>query len=317
MVFPLKDINQQPSKFKLVENKIHTIMKNESVKELTIDRQYLPELFGLKSLEISKRDGLPIFEPFVKVYLHYKGILTDTLGNTIKLKKTTPVTSYESLASKLLDYSSEITLESVIEFFNGLKWYELQSGGAVQPSTSLVNKKKEEGKVSLGNQSLYDYTLKIALFGKPQFATTTLIQKYCSNIIQPWATLTSVVDFYVKTVEIQGKKIKLQLWDTSAENRFKFIIWEYITNLEVNGIIMIYNITNAEGIKKLSEVIEMVRENIGDIPIFLAIPELSTQMEEYNNFIEKYILTEITNEVGEIGEKYFTLLTKKILERCE
>ncbi|MHA2185276.1 MAG: hypothetical protein ACXAAI_09765, partial [Promethearchaeota archaeon] len=120
MVFPLKDINQQPSKFKLVENKIHTIMKNESVRELTIDRQYLPELFGLKSLEIYKRDGLPIFEPFVKVYLHYKGILTDTLGNTIKLKKITPVTSYESLASKVLDYSSEITLELVIEFFNGL-----------------------------------------------------------------------------------------------------------------------------------------------------------------------------------------------------
>ena len=35
------------------------------------------------------------------------------------------------------------------------------------------------------------------------------------------------VDFKIRTVDIDGKKIKLQMWDTSGQERFKTITTSY------------------------------------------------------------------------------------------
>ena len=35
------------------------------------------------------------------------------------------------------------------------------------------------------------------------------------------------IDFKVKTVELQGKKIKLQIWDTAGQERFQTITTSY------------------------------------------------------------------------------------------
>ncbi|MFX1574263.1 MAG: hypothetical protein ACFFB0_16090 [Promethearchaeota archaeon] len=70
-------------------NKIESAMEKESVNELTIERQYLPEIFSAELLEISQDDGLPIFKRSVTLYLWYNGILTNVIGNVIKMKKIT------------------------------------------------------------------------------------------------------------------------------------------------------------------------------------------------------------------------------------
>ena len=35
------------------------------------------------------------------------------------------------------------------------------------------------------------------------------------------------IDFKIKTVEVQGKRIKLQIWDTAGQERFQTIITSY------------------------------------------------------------------------------------------
>lgn len=64
--------------------RIKSIMKEQSVDELTIDRKYLPEIVNINLLEISKSDGLPIFKTIVLEYLKRKGIITRFFGNVIK-----------------------------------------------------------------------------------------------------------------------------------------------------------------------------------------------------------------------------------------
>ena len=62
---------------KTVHEQKKSIMKKESMNELTINRKYLPETLGADLLETSKDDGLPILKPFVILYLSSKGILTE------------------------------------------------------------------------------------------------------------------------------------------------------------------------------------------------------------------------------------------------
>ncbi len=45
-------------------------------------------------------------------------------------------------------------------------------------------------------------------------------QRYCYDVFDPHDRLTIGVDLPIKTVEIHGKRIKLQIWNVEGEERF-------------------------------------------------------------------------------------------------
>ncbi len=64
--------------------KIESIMKKESVDEISFERQYLPEIFNSAILELSDDDGLLLLKGFVIGYFRVSGILTKIHGKVIK-----------------------------------------------------------------------------------------------------------------------------------------------------------------------------------------------------------------------------------------
>ena len=66
---------------------IDSIMKKESIDEVTLERQYLPEIFDSEVLELSKDDGLPTLKPSIILHLKLKGILNQFFGSVIKFYK--------------------------------------------------------------------------------------------------------------------------------------------------------------------------------------------------------------------------------------
>ena len=82
-----KDKNGKSTDLASAESKIKSLMKKESTDAITIERQYLPEIFSADLLEISKHNGLPDLKPFVISYLKSKGISFENIGNNIRFKK--------------------------------------------------------------------------------------------------------------------------------------------------------------------------------------------------------------------------------------
>eukprot|EP01038_Epipyxis_sp_PR26KG_P005407 gene5407-7494_t len=52
------------------------------------------------------------------------------------------------------------------------------------------------------------------------------------------------IDFKMKTVEIQGKRVKVQCWDTAGQERFRTITASYYRNSQ--GILLIYDVTRRD-----------------------------------------------------------------------
>lgn len=67
---------------------IDSIMKKESISEVTLERQYLPEIIDNEALELSKDDGLPTLKRFVANYFKKKGINVEIYGNVVKFLKS-------------------------------------------------------------------------------------------------------------------------------------------------------------------------------------------------------------------------------------
>lgn len=51
------------------------------------------------------------------------------------------------------------------------------------------------------------------------------------------------IDFKIRTIELDGKKIKLQIWDTAGQERFRSLIPSYIRDSSV--AVVVYDITSA------------------------------------------------------------------------
>ena len=75
------------------------------------------------------------------------------------------------------------------------------------------------------------------------------------------------VDFKIRTIDVDGKTIKLQIWDTSGQERFKTITSSYYKG--AHGIIVTYDITDRDSFAKvsewMSEVDKHANENISRI----------------------------------------------------
>lgn len=168
----------------------------------------------------------------------------------------------------------------------------------------------------------YDHTFKIILLGEPGVEKTALAQRFCFDLFNPSQKLTIGVDFYVKTIELQGKKIKLQIWDIGGDERFKFLIPAYCNG--ANAAMIIFDITNSKSLNQISELTQIVREKVSNIPIMLIGSKLDLKevrelnREEGIEIANKYNLSsysEISTKTGQNVEKSFETLTEFLINQ--
>ena len=63
----------------------------------------------------------------------------------------------------------------------------------------------------------YDSMFKILLIGDSQVGKSSLMNKYANDTFTTNNVPTIGVDFKIKTIEILGRRIKLQIWDTAGQ----------------------------------------------------------------------------------------------------
>lgn len=75
------------------------------------------------------------------------------------------------------------------------------------------------------------------------------------------------VDFKIRTVELEGKTIKLQIWDTAGQERFRTITSSYYRG--AHGIIVVYDVTEPESFDHvrqwLHEIDRYANENVNKL----------------------------------------------------
>eukprot|EP01103_Thecamoeba_quadrilineata_P007330 TRINITY_DN171_c0_g3_i1.p1 TRINITY_DN171_c0_g3~~TRINITY_DN171_c0_g3_i1.p1 ORF type:complete len:205 (-),score=20.71 TRINITY_DN171_c0_g3_i1:97-711(-) len=113
----------------------------------------------------------------------------------------------------------------------------------------------------------YDYLFKLLLIGDSGVGKSCLLLRFADDTYTESYISTIGVDFKIRTIELEGKTIKLQIWDTAGQERFRTITSSYYRG--AHGIIVVYDVTDQvsfNNVKQwLQEIDRYATENVNKL----------------------------------------------------
>jgi Ras-related protein Rab-1A len=110
--------------------------------------------------------------------------------------------------------------------------------------------------------------IKCLLIGSSGVGKSSILERYTADIFQQHFITTIGVDYRFKNIIIDNYNIKLQLWDTASQERFRCITTNYYRNSHI--IIVCYDITDIYSFNDLDYWLTDCTKNIFE-PILIAI----------------------------------------------
>ena len=105
----------------------------------------------------------------------------------------------------------------------------------------------------------YDQKIKIMILGETLVGKTAIITRYTKKIFAENYLTTVGIDFQNKQLNINGKKINVEIWDTAGQERFRNIAKTYFQSSD--GFLLVYDITSKDSFNKLNDWYDQIKLN--------------------------------------------------------
>jgi small GTP-binding protein len=110
--------------------------------------------------------------------------------------------------------------------------------------------------------------IKLLLIGDSGVGKSCCLLRFSEDSFTPSFITTIGIDFKIRTIELDGKKVKLQIWDTAGQERFRTITTAYYRG--AMGILLVYDVTDERSFNS-TKYLEM---NLGPANISCRYPNL-------------------------------------------
>ena len=110
---------------------------------------------------------------------------------------------------------------------------------------------------------------KLLLTGDSTVGKSSFLNRYINDNFSKEFYSTIGVDFFVRHITKNGYKIKLQLWDTAGQEKFRSISSSYYRGSDC--IVLCYDITNRESFHSLSYWLDLINTNAKDNVVIVII----------------------------------------------
>ncbi|WMV52003.1 hypothetical protein MTR67_045388 [Solanum verrucosum] len=108
----------------------------------------------------------------------------------------------------------------------------------------------------------YDHLIKLLLIGDSGVGKSCLLLRFSDGSFTTSFITTIGIDFKIRTVELDGKRIKLQIWDTAGQERFRTITTAYYRG--AMGILLVYDVTDESSFNNIRNWIRNIEQHASD-----------------------------------------------------
>lgn len=105
----------------------------------------------------------------------------------------------------------------------------------------------------------FDHLFKLLIIGDSGVGKSSLLIRFSDDTFAGTYITTIGVDFKIRTVVIDGLRIKLQIWDTAGQERFRTITSTYYRG--THGVIIVYDVTNGESFANVRRWLDEIQNN--------------------------------------------------------
>lgn len=100
--------------------------------------------------------------------------------------------------------------------------------------------------------------LKILVIGESAVGKSCLLLRYTDNKFQETFMTTIGVDFKTKYLDIDGNRVKLQIWDTAGQEKFRSITKAYYRG--AHGILVVFDISRRDTFNQTRMWIDSIKD---------------------------------------------------------
>ena len=169
------------------------------------------------------------------------------------------------------------------------------------------------------------HAFKICIFGETCVGKTTLAQRYLKGYFEEDIKITMGAEIFVKFLQIEEKRVVLQVWDFGGESMFNFLLPLYSRGS--SGSIFMFDLTRVETLDRVEDWLDCFKQDLSsemkDIPIVLVggkldlKDQINISQKEAEVITQQYNLfdyIECSSKTGENVELIFEALLRRILK---
>ncbi|OIT22936.1 ras-related protein rabb1c, partial [Nicotiana attenuata] len=105
----------------------------------------------------------------------------------------------------------------------------------------------------------YEYLMKFIIVGETGVGKTCLLNQFTEKRFNPVYDVTIGAEYGSRIITVDKKLIKLQIWDTAGQEKFRSITKSYYRGAA--GALLVYDVTKMHTFERLSNWLEDVRQH--------------------------------------------------------
>ncbi|KRZ32047.1 Ras-related protein Rab-35 [Trichinella pseudospiralis] len=117
--------------------------------------------------------------------------------------------------------------------------------------------------MSFGNPRDYDHLFKLLIIGDSGVGKSSLLLRFADQTFSANYITTIGVDFKIRTITVDGERVKLQIWDTAGQERFRTITSTYYRG--THGVIVVFDVTSGESFVNVKRWLHEIDQNCENV----------------------------------------------------
>ena len=170
-----------------------------------------------------------------------------------------------------------------------------------------------------------ELAFEICIYGETCVGKTTLARRFLKGYFEEDIKVTMGAEIFVKFLQIEDKRVVLQVWDFGGESMFNFLLPLY--SVGASGGIFMFDLTRVETLDRVEAWLDCFKEGLSsemkDTPILLVggkldlKDQIKVSQKEAETITQRYNLLDYigcSSKTGENVELIFETLLKRILK---